>query len=147
MQVNIFKLKDKAQTSGSSLKVDDENDIQLAHDSVLSIKLQGIQNLPEDIIPSEMRDKVYIQVLIEDDTFNSQVRLKFFSFYKQFGRPSSQQQGFLDIDFYQETLNVKIPKLALKSDAAQIFLIIRLNDQEGGISYLDKLISSVTQAI
>ena len=75
MQVNIFKLKDKAQTSGSSLKMDEESEVQLAHDSVLSIKLQGITNVPEDIIPSEMRNKVYIQVLIEDDTFNSQVRL------------------------------------------------------------------------
>lgn len=74
MQVNIFKLKDKAQTSGSSLKVDDESEVQLAHDSVLSIKLQVITNLPEEMIPSEMRNKVYIQVLIEDDTFNSQVR-------------------------------------------------------------------------
>lgn len=74
MQVNIFKLKDKAQTSGSSLKVDEDSEVQLAHDSVLSIKLQVITNLPEEMIPSEMRNKVYIQVLIEDDTFNSQVR-------------------------------------------------------------------------
>ena len=96
MQVNIFKLKDKAQTSGSSLKMDEnqDNDVQLAHDSVLSLKLQGISNLPEGLIPIELRDKVYIQVLIEDDTFNSQVRLLMFQQCIQFGRSSSQYQGF-----------------------------------------------------
>ncbi len=40
--------------------MDEESEVQLAHDSVLSIKLQGITNLPEEMIASEMRNKVYI---------------------------------------------------------------------------------------
>ena len=40
LQVNIYTLKDKSQSSGTSLKLDDDNDaIQMAHDSVLHLKL------------------------------------------------------------------------------------------------------------
>ena len=134
LQVNILKLKDKSQSSGKSLSSSGSSEVVLAHDSVLQIKLHSVSGVN---LSQEEASRVYVQALIEDDTYNSEVRILVLT--QQFGVAHGS-----DIDFQGQRLDLTIPKLtSTTQDEAQVFLIIRVSDQVDNFSYLDKMLSTV----